>query len=292
MTAVLLIAGCGGKADVHEGSAAPVVVVVAKDAASAPVTLPKADTYPSLDAAFAAIIPADTRVIGFGELHARTDRAQIKSTLSRFTADAFPAIAPKLSDLVLETWIVDKGCGSAATEATAKVEITMRRPQETHNDIGDLADAARKAQVQPHAMRVTCDDYARIAPPGKPVDTPAMLDLTTRELGRIAVEAVVHRDKEPTHRPWIALYGGALHNDRFPTAGLETWSYAPKVDAATHDHYVEIDLIAPELAEPDELLQKQPWFPLVKAAADKLQVFTRGDRSFVIILPRSPVLPP
>ena len=290
--AVLLIAGCGGKGDVHDpaGSAAP--LIIAKDALTTDATPPKADAYDSLAAALAAIIPADARVLGFGELHSRTDRAQIKSTLSHFTAEAFPAIAPKLSDLVLETWIVDKGCGSAATEATAKVEITMRRPHETHNDIGDLADAARQAQVQPHAMRVTCDDYARIAPPGKPVDTPAMLDLTTRELGRIAVEGVLHRDKEPNHRPWIALYGGALHNDRFPSAGIESWSYAPKVDEVTHDHFVEIDLIAPELAEPDELLQKQPWFPLVKSAADKFQVFKRGERSFVIVLPRSPAVVP
>jgi hypothetical protein len=119
-----------------------------------------------------------------------------------------------------------------------------------------------------------------------------MLDLTTRELGRIAVEGVLHRDKEPSHRPWIALYGGALHNDRFPSAGVESWSYAPKVDAVTHDHFVEIDLIAPELAEPDELLQKQPWFPLVKSAADKFQVWKRGERSFVIVLPKSPAVVP
>ncbi len=110
-------------------------------------------------------------------------------------------------------------------------------------------------------MRVTCADYARIAPPGKPVDTVAMLDLTTHELGRIATEAVVHRDKQPAHRPWIALYGGALHNDRFPAAGTAEWSYAAQVDDITHGHFVEIDLIAPELAEPDAVMQKQPWFP-------------------------------
>ena len=36
----------------------------------------KADTYPDLASALAAIIPAGTRVLGFGEMHSRTDRAQ------------------------------------------------------------------------------------------------------------------------------------------------------------------------------------------------------------------------
>lgn len=286
--AVLLIAGCGGKTDPkHEpaSSAAP----AHPDAApiDAGLAMPKVDTYDDLGAALTATIPAETRVIGFGELHSRTDRAQIKPTLAHFTAEALPVLADKVSDLILETWIVDKGCGSAATEATAKVEITMRRPQETHNDIGDLAEAARKAKIQPHAMRVTCGDYARIAPPGKPVDTVAMLDLTTSELGRIAVEAVIHRDKEPAHRPWIALYGGALHNDRFPDPGTADWSYAAKVDDISNNQFVEIDLIAPELAEPDPAMQKQPWFPVVQHADTKVHVWKRGERSYVIVLAKA-----
>ena len=249
--------------------------------------MPKLDTYDDLGAALTATIPADARVVGFGEFHARTDRTQVKPTLEHFTAEAMPVLADKVSDLILETWLVDKGCGSAATEATARVEITMRRPQETHNDIGDLADAARKAKIQPHAMRVTCNDYARIAPPGKPVDTEAMLDLTTSELGRIAVEAVLHRDREPAHRPWIAVYGGALHNDRFPVDGTAQWSYAAKVDDVTKNHYVEIDLIVPELATQDPASQKQPWYPIAVAADSKVHVWKRGERSFVVVLPKA-----
>jgi hypothetical protein len=285
---VLLTAACGRNAEPQP----PPAPAVARHDAGAPVrVIPKLDTYADLATALAAVIPADARVVGFGELHSRTDRPQIRSTLSHFTAEAFPALAPRLSDLILETWLIDKGCGSAAAEATTKVEITMRRPMETHNDIGELAEAARKAKVQPHAMRVTCADYARISPPGKPVDTEAMLDLTTRELGRIATEAIVHRDREPDHRPLIALYGGALHNDRTPDPALAAWSYAKQVDQASHDHFVEIDLIAPELAESDALMQKQPWFPAVTQATTKVQVWKRDDRSFVIVLPREQATP-
>ncbi|MGE5184986.1 MAG: hypothetical protein ACM31C_23115 [Acidobacteriota bacterium] len=284
---VLAVVACGKDAAPPPAPAPPARPAPAPaDAAPAPAAA--ATSYPDLAAALHAIIPADARVIGFGELHARTDRATVRSALSRFTADALPAIGDQLSDLVVETWLVDPKCGSQAVEATAKIAITTRRPTETKSEIAQLADAARAKQIQPHAMRIGCADYAKIAPKGKDVDVEAMLTLTTRELGRIASEAVVHRDKEPQHRPWIAVYGGALHNDRFPDKAVADWSYAAKLDALTHDHFVEIDLIVPELAEADPASQKQPWFPLVgKADAKTVQVYQRGERSFVVIVPRT-----
>lgn len=260
------------------------VAAVAVDAAPA-LTL---DRYPDLAAALAAIVPPDTRVIGFGELHSRTDRVQVTSALSHFTREGLPSLADKLSDLVVETWIVDPRCGQSAKTATAKVEITVRRPQETKSEIAVLAETARAAKIQPHAMKLSCADYERVAPSGKDVQPDVMLGLITRELGRIADEAVRHRDKEPNHRPWIALYGGSLHNDRFPATGVEDWSYAARVDQLTGNKFVEIDLIVPELAEADPAAQKQPWFPLVTSTDDTVKVWKRGERSFVVVFPRSP----
>ena len=279
---LLLVCACGN----HDAKPPPPAPVVAKPAPPAPADA-AATAYPDLGAALTAIIPPDARVIGFGELHSRTDRAQVTSSLAHFTSDALPVLEDKLSDLVVETWITDPHCGAAAQEATTKVTVTMRRPVETKSEIAKLADAARAAGIQPHAMQLTCDDFSRIAPPGKDVQVEAMLDLTTRELGRIAAEAVTHRDTEPNHRPWIAVYGGALHNDRFPDKGVEDWSYAKKIDDLTHGHFVEVDLIVPELADDDPQSQKQPWFDLVKHAARSVQVYTRGERSFVVILARS-----
>src|SRR5205823_6947585 len=100
----------------------------------APVAKLAPGSYPDLASALAATIPDDARVIGFGELHARTDRAQVRSALSRFTSDGLPALGDRLSDLVVETWITDEKCGSAAAEATAKITITTRRPQETKSE--------------------------------------------------------------------------------------------------------------------------------------------------------------
>jgi len=284
---VLALAACGK--DATPSAAVPIAPHEPPARADAATASAPGSTYPDLAAALHAIVPADARVIGFGELHSRTDRAQVPSALARFTSDALPAIGDQLSDLIVETWIVDGKCGSAAVEATAKIAVTTRRPTETKSEIAQLAEAARAKGIQPHAMRVGCADYDKVAPKGKDVDAEAMLTLTTRELTRIGTEAVAHRDKEPQHRPWIAIYGGALHNDRFPDAAIAEWSYAATLDAATHDKVVEIDLIVAELAEADAASKKQPWYALVEHAdAKSVQVWKRGDRSFVVIFPRTP----
>lgn len=286
--ALVLLVACGKDArDAPRKEPARDDAAVAIDAAPAV----KADSYSDLASALAAIVPADARVIGFGEMHSRTDRAQVKSALARFTSDGLPALADRLSDLIVETWIVDPKCGQAAKTATAKVEITVRRPQETKSEIAQLAEAARAAKVQPHAMKLSCADYEKVAPAGKDVLPDVMLGLITKELTRIAGEAVVYRNKDPNHRPLIALYGGALHNDRFPAAGVEDWSYAASVDKLTGDKFVEIDLIVPELAEADPNAQKQPWFPLVQSTEPAVRVWKRGERSFVVVFPRSPPEP-
>ncbi len=265
-------------------SSPPVATAPADAAIDAAVYPP--NTYADLASALAAIIPADARVIGFGELHARVDRAQVRSALSHFT-DALPSFGDKVSDLIVETFVVDPNCGKTAQKATKQMETEVKRPVETKSEITLLADAARAKKIQPHAMTLTCADYKTLVPKNE-VDPLAMLTITTRELKRIAASAVAFRDKDPEHRPWIAVYGGALHNDRFPDAAVKDWSYAAAIDEVTKDHFVEIDLIVPELAAADAKSQKQPWFPLVESAGDRLQVYERNQRSFVVILAKSP----
>jgi len=259
---------------------------VTVDAPVAVKAEPPPGQFADLGAAMLSVIPDDARVIGFGELHNRVDRAAVKSSLAHFTT-ALPAFGEKMSDLVVETWIVDPNCGKTAVAATQKMETEVKRPVETKSEIALLADAAKAAKVQPHAMKLSCADYKTLVPNGQ-VDALAMLTLTTRELKRIAISAVVHRNKEPEHRPWVAVYGGALHNDRFPDQAVAEWSYAAAVDKVTQNHFVEIDLIVPELAAADAQSRKQPWFSLVESAGAWVQLWKRNERSFVVILPRTP----
>src|SRR5262245_54611459 len=160
---LVVLAACGKDPPATVAKPEPAPAPAPLDAALA---LPANDAYSDLATALAKTIPDDARVVGFGEIHGRTDRAQVRSALSRFTTDGLPAIADKTSDLIIETWIPDKACGAPAKEATARVETTVKRPIETKNEVAELADRARAAKIQAHAMRVTCDDYARIAPPG------------------------------------------------------------------------------------------------------------------------------
>ena len=53
-------------------------------------------------------------------------------------------------------------------------------------------------------------------------------------VGRIATSAIRHRDREPGHRAWIAIYGGALHTDRFPEPSVAEWSYAVRAQNVIH----------------------------------------------------------
>lgn len=251
--------------------------------------LPAHRVVPDLATAIRELVKDDVRVVAFGELHQRADRATAaRSALARFSDDVLPVIAERTSDLVIETWLFDKNCGEKAAKATAQVEATMQRPPETKSELATVVERARAAGVQPHAMRVTCDDWARVAPPGKDIDYEVMLTLITRELGRIATQAIAHRDKAKAPRRLVAVYGGALHNDLHPIDGLADWSFAATVDAAAPGGYLEIDLYVPEYAELDTLSQNELWFPLVaKAAPDKVIVIERGPRSYLLLLPRA-----
>src|SRR5262245_42262247 len=84
---LLLLAACDKDAPRKKPAHDDAGVALVPVKADAEPPGPKADSYPDLAAALKAIVPADARVIGFGELHNRTDRAQVKSALARFTSD-------------------------------------------------------------------------------------------------------------------------------------------------------------------------------------------------------------
>ena len=278
---LLLIAAACGK-DAAAPAPPKVEAAVPRDAAP---DAPDKDTYATLGDALVAILPADARVLGFGEYHVRTDRAQVRSALSHFT-EALTRFGASVSDLVVETWIVDPKCGQKAQTTTKQLETEVKRPEATKSEVALLADAAKAAGIQPHAMTLSCKDYETLNPNGQ-VDPVAMLTLTTRELARISTSAIKHRANKGDERPWIAVYGGALHNDREPDPGVAEWSYAAAVDAVAKDGFVEVDLIVPELVANDDKAKAQPWFPLVERASDRVAVFARSPRSFVVVLPKA-----
>ncbi len=266
---------------------ARVVVIDAEPAGLAPHRNAK-----DLATAFRELVGDDVRAVGVGELHTRIDKASdVRSALARFTDVIVPLVAARASDLVVETWTADpddKKCGEQATKATQQVEQATQRPEATKSELAMLADATRAAKIAGHAMKLGCADWAKIAPPGKEISIEAMLTIITRELGRIAVEAIAARDAQKSTRRLVLTYGGALHNDLYPVEGVEDWSFGPKVDQASGGHYVELDLVVPEYAEIDQSVAYEPWYPLLPLTGpDHVVIVEKGPRSYAVLLERT-----
>ena len=269
------------------GDAEPTSPDRAWAAAMADSGRPPYQVYPDLGAAFAAILRDRPRVIGIGELHVRTDRpAPSVSALARFSSEVLPAIGDQVSDVVLETWMVDPACRKGQV-ATRQIESSMKRPASTKDELGGLFGAARARSITAHVMRLGCDDLAALTASGE-VDAERLLGLVTRELDRVTRSAVRYRDEYHEARPLILVYGGALHNDLYPRPSTKEWSYALAVDDATGGRFTEVDLYAPELVEGDPLYTQEPWYPLVQDRGTRgVILIERISRSYLLILPRS-----
>jgi hypothetical protein len=306
LLALALVAACG-REPTRPAAKAP------SDAAPAPAPkatwtettdggVPRHIVFPGAGPALAHLLADRPRVVGFGEYHQRVGGPTVPSALKRFTEQMLPVLATQATDLVVETWVTDGSCGATEKKVVANVKKTTERPKETENEIVTLALRARAARVQPHALKVGCADYKRILG-GKQVDYVKLLEFIGQKLRDTAVDAMAQRAKPaagpdggapasqpasaPDRRRLVALYGGALHNDLYPAAGLEAWSYAAAL--AKHGRYVEVDLYVPEYVAADERLAKEPWFPLLKrAGADRVLLIERDKDSYILVLSTTP----
>ena len=288
--AAISLAACGGDKPARDDG--PAITAAPADAATgdagAPLDgfVPRNTRYPDLGAAITAVLADKPRVLGIGEIHERTDRAATTTpTLVRFAREALPVLAAQTSDLVIETWTLEPGCQSGVANSR-KIESTMKRPATTTSQISSLFGIAKASSIKAHVMRLTCADLqAAVTDDG--VDPVRLLDLVTRELGRIARSAVRYRDEHQETRPIVVVYGGALHNDLYPPRSTREWSYALSVDDAVGGRYVELDLYRPEQVEGVELYQAEPWYPLVAGAGpDHVVLIERAPHAYLILLPR------
>jgi hypothetical protein len=301
LLALALLAACGreppkprAKAAV-DAAPAPAPKATWSEATDAGV--PRFIAFPGAGPALAHVLADRPRVVGFGEYHQRVGGPAVPSALKRFTEQMLPVLATQATDLVVETWVTDGSCGATEKKVVANVKKTTERPKATENEIVTLALRARAANVQPHALKVGCADYQRMLG-GKNVDYVKLLEFIGHQLRDTAVGAMAQRAKPtgaPTSQPasapgprrLVALYGGALHNDLYPAAGLESWSYA--ADLAKHGRYVEVDLYVPEYVTGDERLAKEPWYPLLKRAGpDRVLLIERDKDSYILVLATTP----
>lgn len=165
------------------------------------------------------------RVVAFGEYHQTTATAKKGapvSSLRRFSGELFGVLSPRASDIVLETWVTDGNCGKQETTAVAKVEKTTERPQNTENELVTLVKQAKASGVQPHILRLGCDDYKSILADDGQVDFEKLLGLLTRLLHK-KISAIATARSRPAAVPTASAASPAAPSkdggsDAAPTA--------------------------------------------------------------------------
>jgi len=236
------------------------------------------------------VLATPAQVVAFGEYHQTTDTTKIRSSLLRFTAELLPLVAKSATDLVVETWVADGGCGKQESKVVEDVQSTTERPPETENEIVTLIKHAQAAGVVPHILTMSCRDYRSVTDKNGETDFVKMLTLT-----RDRLQSEVRRclgaqlSAESKGARVVAVYGGALHNDLYPAPIDKPFAFGRALFAKTQGQYLEVDLFVPEYILTDKRMAAEPWFAGVKAglkAGDALLI-RRSERSYIIVFPLS-----
>ncbi len=242
-----------------------------------------AEKFVSPATAMKAFLGNATGVVAFGELHQTVKTAGVRSSIARFTDEILPAIAPRASHLIVETWVSSGACGETEKQVTEDVARTTERPAETENEIVRLLRRAKELGVAPHVLDVDCHEYQVLVGEGGAVDYDRLLTLTGQHLGRAIGQALAL--PRPADRPLVLVYGGALHNDLAPNPELANYSFGPAIDALTHGDYREVDLFVPELVDIYPALRVERWYPVWLRArtAPGTTLIRRQARSAVLV---------
>jgi hypothetical protein len=272
--------------------ASAVATIAAAAATPTPVSeAPRAHRVASVSAGIEeALTGLSHGVVAFGELHQTNATAGIPSALRRFTEEVLPALSGRLAYLVVETWMTTGKCGEAERAVTADVERTTERPAHTETEIETLIRLADERGVVPRILSIACTDYqAMLGAGGGGVDYDRTLKVTARALETAILRALAsaRAPAAKTRDGLVAVYGGALHNDRNPDPELAAYSFARGAQAATLGQYVEIDLVVPEYAAGSAAVRAQSWWrPYLQQRRPGATVLVqRAPRSFVVIFP-------
>lgn len=232
------------------------------------------------------------RIVAFGEYHELKGNSGVKSALKRFGEQLLAVLQPLTSDLVLETWVTAGGCGKEESKVVKDVAKTTKRPVTTENELVTLIKQARESHVQPHILELSCGEYQGLLDKEGAVDYEKMLTLLSDLLARKIAQVKLRREAAGV-RKIVAVYGGALHNDLYPSAEFRPYTFGPGTAIAFPGQYLEVDLYVPEFIDKDPGLGKEPWFAkyqqarrsAAKDARGRTWVVRRGKGSFILLFP-------
>ena len=249
---------------------------------------PDAKLFDSPAQAIQSIMTSRPEILGFGEYHKLASSAKVQSALHRFANEMLDFIGPHTEHLVLETWSVDPSCGAKGKAVTKKVEETIQRPKEVEGEMQTLMRKSQEYGIRGHVLSFSCKEYSELLnkskedPGGKgALNAERLLETVSAKLGEAALLAWKAKKSDKM----VVVYGGATHNNLSPYPGLESWSYAQELKAASSARFVEVDLYVPELVAGDKLLSQEAWYPLLKEARrDQVILIRRDSSSYILIL--------
>jgi hypothetical protein len=259
------------------------VLLAAKPAA---LPEPRARAISSVNGAIEELLARQPRVVAFGEIHQTTASLKVPSSLKHFEDEILPVVAPRASDLVVETWVTEGKCGKTEKAVMKDVQKTTERPVQTEDEVVTLLKRAKAAGVKPHILSVSCKEYEAIYQ-GKQVDYDALLRMTSDKL-EAGVREVLGKPGTASPRA-VVVYGGALHNDLAPAEGLSAYAFGESLSKTVGGKYLEIDLYVPEYVEKQKSLRAEPWYRAYKKAARPGQavMIERSLASYVIVFPKA-----
>ena len=242
--------------------------------------------FDSPAAALGHLLKTRPRVVAFGEYHELEGAPKVPSALRRFTDQLLPVLAPRASDLIVETFVPEGRCGKAEEAVVHDVERTTQRPATTESELVTLLKSAKAAGMVPHILSVSCADYEALESDDGSVDYEKLLRLIKTHLQRKITEVLGRRARDPRI---IGVYGGALHNDLYPRPTFRSFTFGAEIRHLTGGRYLEVDLYVPEYVERDEALVREWWYPLSqrKARPGDTLLVRRGTASYIILLPRT-----
>jgi len=260
------------------------VLLVAK-----PAALPelRAKAIPSVNGAIEELLARQPRVVAFGEIHQTTASLKVPSSLKHFEDELLQVVAPRASDLIVETWVTEGKCGKTEKAVMKDVRKTTERPVQTEDEVVTLIKRAKEAGVKPHILSVSCKEYETIYQ-GKQVDYDALLRMTSEKLEAGVRDVLARPGAAPADRA-VVVYGGALHNDLAPAEGLSAYAFGESLSKTLGGKYLEIDLYVPEYVEKQKTLRAEPWYRAYKKAArpGRAVMIERSLDSYVIVFPKA-----
>ena len=238
--------------------------------------------------AFAYVLTQKPLVLALGESHAQKGSEAVASTTKRFTEQLLPLLKGRASDLVVELWVADGKCGKVETQVAGQQKpVTEHQAASNQGEFVTLGTRAKELGILPLPLRPSCEEYERIAKAG-PNDVPEMMMMIARHT-EADIRRLLAQGPQPSEGRLIVAYGGAMHNDLYPTEERKAWSFGPELSAATGGRYVELDLVVPEFIRDTDGWKSFAWYPAFDKSAHPKQTTLYRPKlgSYVLIFPGS-----